>query len=202
MLPTFKKAVEVTLSNWPALQFAVQQQAGGAESAAIAEWMVGVTEQYFYDNQDLEAEEVAEYLTTIMDQELNTMVEDESDTEIGSCLCRYYQLCVAGSDAQVLSELAKIPTGNKVPARFQDLSEEGNNDEAAKPPQLVDQLGAMQLAETSNGAEPQQLTSKQQQDKVDRWLMVPRQTEPQQPTEEQQQDMADGWTMVQRRKHK
>ena len=32
------------------LQFAVQQQAGGAESAAIAEWMVGVTEQYFYDN--------------------------------------------------------------------------------------------------------------------------------------------------------
>lgn len=51
--------------------------------------------------------------------------------QIGSCLCRYYQLCVAGSDAQVLSELAKIPTGNKVPARFQDLSEEGNNDEVS-----------------------------------------------------------------------
>lgn len=49
--------------------------------------------------------------------------------QIGTCLCCYYQLCMAGNDAQVLSELAKIPTGNKTPARFQDLSEEGDMEE-------------------------------------------------------------------------
>ncbi|XP_045112086.1 pre-rRNA-processing protein TSR2 homolog isoform X2 [Portunus trituberculatus] len=175
MLPTFKKAVQITLSNWPALQFAVQQQAGGPQSAAIAEWMVGVTEQYFYDNEDLEAEEVADYLATIMDQELNTMVEDESDVEVGQCLCRFYRLCVEGSDAQVLDDLSKIPVG--MPSfRVQDLCEE--EEESDKPPQLVDRLGALQLAE------------------------APPRPEPEPRTAEQLRDEAEGWTMVQRRKHK
>lgn len=43
-------AYKVSLFSPLGLQFAVQQQAGGTESAAIAEWMVGVTEQYFYEN--------------------------------------------------------------------------------------------------------------------------------------------------------
>ncbi|XP_063848270.1 pre-rRNA-processing protein TSR2 homolog isoform X2 [Scylla paramamosain] len=186
MLPTFKKAVQATLSNWPALQFAVQQQAGGPQSSAIAEWMVGVTEQYFYDNEwplwlfspteDLEAEEVADYLATIMDQELNTMVEDESDLEVGQCLCRFYRLCMEGSDAQVLDDLSKIPTGSKLSFRVQDLCEE--EEESDKPPQLVDRLGALQLAE------------------------APPRPEPEPRTAEQLRDEAEGWTMVQRRKHK
>lgn len=37
--------------------------------------------------EDLEAEEVADYLATIMDQELNTMVEDESDIEVSRHPC-------------------------------------------------------------------------------------------------------------------
>ncbi|CAL4083948.1 unnamed protein product, partial [Meganyctiphanes norvegica] len=48
--PTFKASVATALNSWNALQFAVQQQAGGPQSKEIAQWMVGVTEQYFYDN--------------------------------------------------------------------------------------------------------------------------------------------------------
>ncbi|KAG0720758.1 Pre-rRNA-processing protein TSR2 [Chionoecetes opilio] len=172
MLPTFRKAVEVTLSNWPALQFAVQERAGGAESGAIAEWMVGVTEQYFYDNEDLEAEEVGDYLATIMDQELNTMVEDESDEQIGRCLCDYYRLCVAGRDAQVLEELAKIPTGPKVPCRVQDLTEEGEEQSDSQPPQLVERLGDLQLAEAPPTAAPAPRTAEQLREEAEGWTMV------------------------------
>ncbi|KAK3883588.1 hypothetical protein Pcinc_012091 [Petrolisthes cinctipes] len=101
---TFNIAIKAIFNNWPALQFAVGQQAGGKESAAIAEWMVGVVEQYFKDNDDLEPEEVAEFLATVMDTELNTLVEDGSDLETGQSLCNMYRMIEEGITHKAMEE--------------------------------------------------------------------------------------------------
>ncbi|XP_076055320.1 pre-rRNA-processing protein TSR2 homolog [Oratosquilla oratoria] len=80
--PIFKTVVASLLNNWDAIQFAVQHRTGGPQSKEIAEWLIDVTENYFYDNEELEADEVAGFLSTIMDQELNTLVEDGSDLSV------------------------------------------------------------------------------------------------------------------------
>ncbi|XP_053643592.1 pre-rRNA-processing protein TSR2 homolog [Cherax quadricarinatus] len=183
MNPTFKKAVRVALGSWNPLQFAVQQQAGGKQSAEIAEWMIGIIEQYFCENEDLEPEDVADYLATIMDQELNILVEDDSDMEIGSCLCHLYQLCVAGKDAQVMDELSLMPKCDLSLCRVQEQPEGGESEDNA--PQLVAaHLSGMQLHDTSNAAdnsctsEPlRELTELEQQqlhDEEDGWTVIRR----------------------------
>ncbi|XP_045591838.1 pre-rRNA-processing protein TSR2 homolog [Procambarus clarkii] len=180
MVPTFKKAVGVALGSWNPLQFAVQQEAGGKESAAIAEWMVGIIEQYFYDNEDLEPEEVADYLATIMDQELNTLVDDESDVEIGKCLCHLYQLCVAGNDAQVMDELSKMPKCDLSLCRIQEQPDVENEDNA--PLLVAAHMSGLQLnegdklsANTCNGQTPKELTDLERQhleDEKDGWTVI------------------------------
>ncbi|KAG7172665.1 pre-rRNA-processing protein TSR2 homolog [Homarus americanus] len=180
MYTSFKKAVAIVLGNWNPLQFAVQQQAGGKESAAIAEWMVGIVEQYFYENDDLEPEEVGDYLATIMDQELNTLVEDDSDVEVGKCLCHLYQLCVAGKDAQVMEELSKMP---KCDLSLCSIREEPDGESEDDTPQLVAaHMSELQLNDTDNptanslsSQPPREITELEKQ---------------------QHQDEGDGWTVI------
>lgn len=180
MYPLFKTAVGTILTNWNPLQFAVHQQAGGKESAAIADWMVGIIEQYFHENEDLEPEEVADYLATIMDQELNTLIEDDSDIAVGKCLCHLYQLCEAGKDAQVMEELSKMPKYDLSACRIQENLSEENEDDS---PQLVAaHMSGLHLSEkdnpTSNSIKIQPSSALTEQEKL------------------QHQDEEDGWTVV------
>ena len=54
---------------------------------------------YFTD--DLEDDEVAEFLGTILDQELDTIVDDNSLQDIGSQLCTHFRLCDKGDTVQL-----------------------------------------------------------------------------------------------------
>merc|ERR1711874_181840 len=162
-------------------QFAVQQQAGGPQSKEIAQWMVGVTEQYFYDN-DTDAEEIAEYLATILDQELNTIVDDESDLQIGEFLCRMYQMCLAGKDSDVKEELMKMPKPDLSNCRLQDDTTSDREEENECPNLVSEQMKTLQLSDNSSGSS----------------LLTAPEAERELTEEEKQQlqDEADGWTVI------
>merc|ERR1712029_83405 len=179
--PTFKAAITTGFNSWNALQFAVQQQAGGPQSKEIAQWMIGVTEQYFYDNEDIDAEEIAEDLATILDQELNTIVDDESDLQIGEFLCRMYQMCLAGKDSDVKEELMKMPKPDLSNCRLQD--DTSDREEENECPNLVsEQMKTLQLSDSSSGSS----------------LLTAPEAERELTEEEKQQlqDEADGWTVI------
>ncbi|KAF2350441.1 Pre-rRNA-processing protein TSR2 [Trinorchestia longiramus] len=110
--PTFEQTIRAAFRGWDALQFAVDQHAGGLKSREIAEWMVGATEQYFKENQDLQADEVADVLCDIMEEELHVDVCDGSDKTIGEFLCKMYNLIQRKEFDAVHSEMSKLPSYN------------------------------------------------------------------------------------------
>merc|ERR1711928_42928 len=100
--------VQTVLNNWTALQLAVQHQMGGPESKAIAEWMVSVIEDFFYENDNVIGSEVADWIGEILDTEFNTVCEDGSLEEVGDNLCTYFNRIRNGKEEEVLLELGKL----------------------------------------------------------------------------------------------
>jgi len=105
---TFSTAVQAVLNNWTALQLAVQHQTGGPESKAIADWMVTVTEDFFYENDDVIGQEIAEWIGEILNTEFETVCEDGSLEEVGNNLCMYFNKIKKGKEEEVLLELSKL----------------------------------------------------------------------------------------------
>ena len=110
--------------------------------------MTGVVEQYFYDNDGVEAEEIAEYFTEMMDAELNTQIEDGSDVLVGQDLCRIYRLCRQGNEQQVQQELNSRPKVTQANRRI--VSDE---DESSVPELVNDQMSSLEIATDNNQAE-------------------------------------------------
>lgn len=104
----FFTVVETLFNNWTALQLAVEHQLGGTQSKEIAKWMVTVVENFFKENDNVLAQEIAEYMEDLMNNEFNTLCEDGSLEEMGESLCKYFQLIKDGNEAEVILELKKF----------------------------------------------------------------------------------------------
>nr|XP_006013295.2 PREDICTED: pre-rRNA-processing protein TSR2 homolog [Latimeria chalumnae] len=83
----FGDVLRAALGAWPALQIAVENGFGGIYSQEKAEWLVTAVQQYFHDNDNLELYEVEDFLSELMNNEFDTVVEDGSLSEV-RCLCR------------------------------------------------------------------------------------------------------------------
>lgn len=150
----FHTAVAAVFKNWTALQLAVSQGAAGPQSAAIATWMVEATVQWFAENKDLECYEVEDFLSDIVHQEFNVLIEDGSVSEVSSTVCNFYRLSQS-NEAELLSQLEKLPkcdltqckVENDAPATStphcddEDMEVENNSSEPAAVTETVDPDG-------------------------------------------------------------
>ena len=89
----FKMAVEAIINNWTALQMAVDQNAAGPESKAIAAWIPNATVQWFSENKDLQPDEVEDFLLDIINQYFKDfLIQDGSAEETSKLICKFYSL--------------------------------------------------------------------------------------------------------------
>ena len=94
----FHSAVDAVFQNWMALQVAVAQDAAGPQSADIAKWMVSTTVQWFSENDNLEYDEVEDFLAKIVNQEFNVLIDDGSVSETSKLVCDFYRLCSSSKE--------------------------------------------------------------------------------------------------------
>merc|ERR1719420_138113 len=102
----FNKAIASIFKSWSALQLAVVHETGGPQSKEKAEWMVGATETWFYENDDLE------------DWEVN----DGSYLEIGKKICEYFEFCNNNSENAVIKKLLSLPRCDVEKSKVDDLT--------------------------------------------------------------------------------
>ena len=62
------------------------QHAGGTQSKEKAEWLEDVTEEWFYENKDVEPYELQDFLEEIIEAEFNLQIDDGSVGEVTSQL--------------------------------------------------------------------------------------------------------------------
>lgn len=109
----FKKVVEHIFNNWSALQLAVDHSMGGPNSKQIAVSTVDYLVNYLTSENGFEVEDIEDVLEEIMDQEFNTVCEDDSIREVSSLMLKFLNLIKEGKMQDVEIEYNKLPPGTQ-----------------------------------------------------------------------------------------
>ncbi|XP_013786357.2 pre-rRNA-processing protein TSR2 homolog isoform X2 [Limulus polyphemus] len=105
----FHAAVRTIFTNWTALQLAIQHGMGGPYAREKERWLADAAVQYFHDN-DLQPDEVEEFINDILNNEFDTIADDGSVEEISRKLCQFHRWCQEGHESLVLENLPKSCT--------------------------------------------------------------------------------------------
>jgi len=105
----FNVAIDAIFKNWSALQLAVAHQAGGPESREKAEWMKSATENWFYENSNLEKWEVEGFLETVIVNEFYVQIDDGSLYEVAGKVCDFFEICSNSDEETVRKKLLTLP---------------------------------------------------------------------------------------------
>lgn len=156
----FTEGVRAVLQTWPVLQIAVDNGFGGVYGQQKADWMVDVVQQYFHDNADLQQLEVEDFLSTLMDQEFDTVVEDGSLPQVSLRLLQLFSQWQQGALQQLQNAVQEL-TQSKTPRA-----------KVVAPPTQSDQESdgetqGMECEESTSAAPPPQ-------DEEDGWTVVRR----------------------------
>merc|ERR1711936_1092646 len=72
-------------------------------------WLIGAISQYFAKNKKIQSYEVSDLLEDIMSEEFNAELDDGSEKEIGSILCKCYDLYSTNRKAELLQMIGHAP---------------------------------------------------------------------------------------------
>ncbi|XP_041955179.1 pre-rRNA-processing protein TSR2 homolog isoform X1 [Alosa sapidissima] len=176
----FTEGVRAVLETWPVLQIAVDNGFGGVYSQQKAEWMVDAVQQYFHDNSDLQQYEVEDFISELMNNEFDTMVDDGSLPGVAQQVCQMFKQCQQGKVEEVKSQISQLAkkksTGRVKATAVKSPEEEEESDEDV--PEAMECEGAAQTS--SSHAPPHEAN-----------LPAP-------PPDEAEVD--DGWTVVRKKK--
>ena len=87
--------------------------------------MVDVCENWFYENQDIEIWEVADYLGEIMKNEFVVQIEDGSLLQVGTYCTEYWKICTneTYSEETIFNFLHHLPKCDLSKVRLQDYED-------------------------------------------------------------------------------
>ncbi|CAF0718624.1 unnamed protein product [Brachionus calyciflorus] len=133
----FYIANKTVFDNWTALQLAVSHSFGGSETKETAKWFVEATYQWIVETGDLEDDELEEFLFNTMNNEFNTILDDDSCLQISRLLLGYYGLYKANRLQELHDELMKrysigkksIEASKQFKTEQDTSSDEGSDDE-------------------------------------------------------------------------
>ncbi|XP_029974712.1 pre-rRNA-processing protein TSR2 homolog [Salarias fasciatus] len=129
----FKEGVRAVLHTWPVLQIAVDNGFGGMYGQQKADWMVDAVQQYFHDNADLDQCEVEDFLSELMDQEFDTVVDDGSLPQVSLRLVQMFSQYQQGALQQLGHTISTLTQNRnqraKVTAPAAQSDEESDGEE-------------------------------------------------------------------------
>ncbi|KAH8363606.1 hypothetical protein KR084_012114 [Drosophila pseudotakahashii] len=109
----FRLIVEKIFNHWQDLRLAVEHGMGGRNGQQVAIEIMDYTYQYCVSNENITQGELQEVVEELMDQEFNTLCDDDSIPEICRNLLRYKLLAQQNQYPQIEAELSKLPAGKE-----------------------------------------------------------------------------------------
>ena len=106
----FLGAIAVTIQHWPSFQIAVNNGMGGPNTEEKVNWLCSMIVDLFNDNPDgsVQADDVLEYMSEVINNEFDTIIEDGSAEMICSSIVAYYTHILAGNKDFVLAKLETL----------------------------------------------------------------------------------------------
>ncbi|TRY72811.1 hypothetical protein DNTS_009513 [Danionella cerebrum] len=141
--------------------------------------MVGALQQYFIDNEDLQQVEVEDFLSELMNNEFDTVVDDCSLPQVAQQVCSLFQLCEQGRLLEVRGQINALREKKSSAGRAKATAAQSHDqDEEADEDCSEEQQEAMECEVASQGASVSE----------------------QLPHHKEEDEEEDGWTTVVRRK--
>uniref|UniRef100_W8BNV3 Pre-rRNA-processing protein TSR2 homolog n=1 Tax=Ceratitis capitata TaxID=7213 RepID=W8BNV3_CERCA len=109
----FRLVLEKIFNNWQNLRLAVEHGMGGRNGQQLAIEIMDYIYKYCIGNENIAQGELQDLLEELLDQEFDTICDDNSIPEICRNLLRYKELCIKGEYVQIESELSKLPQGKE-----------------------------------------------------------------------------------------
>ncbi|KAL7035408.1 hypothetical protein ACKWTF_008352 [Chironomus riparius] len=134
----FKEIVECIFNRWSALKLAVEHGMAKNGLQTALDFVDYVTDSCVLTNSKVSEEDLMDLLEDILDQEFDTVCQDQSTKEISNILLRYLELLNSGQLELIKSELTAlspcnnwIVKGNKINIIKdpEDDSSSGSDDE-------------------------------------------------------------------------
>ncbi|XP_076860159.1 pre-rRNA-processing protein TSR2 homolog [Brachyhypopomus gauderio] len=179
----FTEAVRAVLETWPVLQIAVDNGFGGAHSQQKAEWMVDAVQQYFYDNDDLQPAEVEDFLSDLMNNEFDTLIDDGSLPQVAQKVCEMFQQCQQGRLGEVREHVSQLALKNaagrakvtpvKTPAEEEEEEEEEEESEDEESMEC-DDPGAGVSGKPWQQQPPSSAATEEEKEEEEGWTVVRR----------------------------
>jgi len=98
----FATAVKYILTEWPSLNFAIENGMGGQEAKQKREWMCEHIIEVMVSGKDIDLED---YLAEIVNQEFDTLIEDGSLEYNAQWINKFYKDCNQGKEQDVLNSI-------------------------------------------------------------------------------------------------
>uniref|UniRef100_A0AAG5D2L3 Pre-rRNA-processing protein TSR2 homolog n=1 Tax=Anopheles atroparvus TaxID=41427 RepID=A0AAG5D2L3_ANOAO len=156
----FRVVVENVLNRWTALRLAVEHGMGGPLGLNTAIELIDYVTSYCTENKHVDSIDLREVLEEIMDQEFETICEDDSTHEISNILIKYLLKLKEGKSEEVHAELNLMPScekwiisGAKIKYKPMDDSSESGNDEADQEDMEVEQISTMANSQATPSTE-------------------------------------------------
>lgn len=110
----FRTIVEDMFNRWTALKMAVEHGMHIEDNGlATASQLIDHITDLCLFGKDIDSDRIQEELDEIMDQEFDTICDDNSTKEIGTILVKYLNMLRQGKEAEILEELNKLPSITK-----------------------------------------------------------------------------------------
>ncbi|XP_030757720.1 pre-rRNA-processing protein TSR2 homolog [Sitophilus oryzae] len=107
----FTKIVSQIFNNWTALRLAVEHSDKSNSKQAATEFLNYMVQFCLYEN-NVDLESIQDALEDILDEEFETICEDESPKQVANVLFKFLILLKEGKTAECEIEFQKLPTAN------------------------------------------------------------------------------------------
>jgi pre-rRNA-processing protein TSR2 len=97
----FELGIALSISLWPALKLAVDNQWGGPDSADKRDWFAGAIVTDFTERPETDALDVEDRLLQVMNDEFDVNVEDDSAQKVAEQIMRIKKACGEGDFKEV-----------------------------------------------------------------------------------------------------
>ncbi|XP_055906435.1 pre-rRNA-processing protein TSR2 homolog [Eupeodes corollae] len=109
----FRIVVEKVFNYWPDLKLAVEHGMGGRNGQQTAIEIMDYTYNYCIKNDKITVGELQDVIEDLMDQEFDTLCDDNSIPEICRNLLRYLQMCKDEKYPEIEAEFQRLPPGKE-----------------------------------------------------------------------------------------
>ncbi|CAF3381361.1 unnamed protein product [Rotaria socialis] len=137
--------IRSVFSRWTALQIAVTHSMGGPDSEAKYEAFIDAFGQYLTRNvrsassMSLNENDIQEYLDEVLDEEFNTVLDDDSSRELSQLFVRYISLILQGKLNDVQQEL-QTQHANAPPVQMSVKHKNDDDDDSSSSSESEDDM--------------------------------------------------------------